>query len=125
MSKPVDPRSPAIYLAVQRAALVLLKRETAVAEAVAVLADAIAAGDAGATPRENVKAIRQSRQEAMLAELERYEQQGRRTAAARLVARKFAADPSDRVELASLARKLRRWRDEKKGHCPSRPPNRI
>jgi hypothetical protein len=120
----VDPRSPAIYLAVQRAALVLLKRETAVAEAVAVLRDAIAGGaPADATPRENVKAIRQSRREAMLAEMERYEQQGRGTAAATRVAQKFAADPLDPIEVESIARKLRRWRRQKSGHCPSAGEN--
>jgi hypothetical protein len=121
MSKPVDPRSPAIFLAVQRAALVLLKRETASAEAIAVLAAAMA-GDtpADVTPRENIKAVRRSRREKMLDELARHERRDR-ISAVNLVARAFAADKHDPVEVASLERKLRRWRDkrdEKNGHCP-------
>jgi len=54
----------------------------------------------------------------MVAELVRHEQEGRGRAAAMLVARKFAGDPLDPIEVESIARKLRRWRRKKFGHCP-------
>lgn len=71
------------------------------------------------TPREALAALSRSRREQMLDELARYERQGRGRAAAMLVARNFASDKHNSVEVASLARKLRRWRDEKSGQCPN------
>jgi ribosome biogenesis protein Tsr3 len=124
MSEPVtrhrsDPRHAAVERAVKTAAMALLARDRTVAEVVAALTDAVAAiSPADVSPREGVAAVRQSRRNAMLAELECLIQRGRGRAAPMLVARKFAADPHDMVEVASLARKLRRWRREKNGHCP-------
>jgi hypothetical protein len=114
-----DPRQATVERAVKAAALALLARDQTPAEVVASLTDAVAAiSPADTTPREGVAAVRQSRRGAMLAELERLERQGRGRAAAMVVAGKFAADPHDDVEVASLARKLRRWRHKKNGHCP-------
>jgi hypothetical protein len=130
MSEPVtrgDRRHAAVERAVRAAALALLARDQTVAEIVAALADAVGA-DVPAdniTPRESVAAVRQSRREQMVVELERLEQEGRGRPAAMLVARKFAAEARDPVEVASLARKLRRWRREKNGHCPVAAPETI
>jgi len=114
-----DPRQAAVERAVKSAALALLARDQTIAEVVAALTDAVAAiSPADATPREGVAAVRQSRTRAMLAELDCLIQRGRGRAAPMLVARKFAADPHDTVEVASLARKLRRWRSKINGQCP-------
>jgi hypothetical protein len=111
MSNAVDPRQASVERAVKAAALALLARDQTVAEVVAALTNAVV-GDVPAdiTPRESVAAVRQSRREKMVAELIRLEQEGRGRPAAMLVARKFASDPRDPVEVESLARKLRRWR---------------
>jgi hypothetical protein len=129
VSEPVtrsDTRQAAVERAVKAAALALLSRDQTVAEVVAALTAAVA-GDVPAdiTPRESVAAVRQSRQEQMVVELVRLERQDRGRAAAMLVARKFAADARDPIEVASLARKLRRWRREKNGQCPVAAPETI
>jgi len=64
------------------------------------------------TPREIAAAARQARRRQMLDELARLESAGRGREAASIVAKKFARDPLDPVELASLAHQLRRWRNE-------------
>jgi hypothetical protein len=114
MSEPVtrsDPRLIAIERAIRGAALALLGRDQTVAEVVAALTNAVAGNaPADVTPRESVAAVRQSRREQMVAEVLRLEVQRRGRNAAMLVARKFASDPLDMVEVESLARKLRRWR---------------
>jgi hypothetical protein len=121
-----DPRQPAIERAVKAAALALLARDLTIAEVVAALSDAVAGEmDSGVTPRESVAAVRQSKRERMVAELVRLEQDGRARASAMVVARKFASDPRDPVEVESLARKLRRWRCEKNGQCPVSVPETI
>jgi hypothetical protein len=122
-----DPRqAAAIERAVRAAALALLARDRTVAEVVAALTDAVAGEvPADITPRESVAAVRQSRREKMVAELIRLEQEGRGRPAAMVVARRFAADARDPVEVASLARKLRRWRREKNGQCPVSVPETI
>jgi hypothetical protein len=73
---------------------------------------------ADVSPRDRDAALRQSGQQEMLAELLRLEREGRGRGAAMLVARKFARDSRDPVELDSHARQLRRWRRKKSGHCP-------
>jgi hypothetical protein len=106
-----DQRRASVERAVKAAALALLARDQTVAEVVAALARAVATdAPADVTPREDAAAARQSRREKMGAELDRLEQSGRGRSAAMLVARKFAGDPLDPVEVESLARKLRRWR---------------
>jgi thioesterase domain-containing protein len=115
-----DPRQAAVKRAVEAAAIALLARDQTVAEVVAALTDAVASiAPADVTPREGLAALRQSRREEMLDELARYERQGRGRDAAKMVARDFAADKRDAVEVASIARKLRRWRSEKNGQCPN------
>jgi hypothetical protein len=105
-----DARQAAIERAVRAVALGRLSE----VEAVAAIANAIAMP----TPRENAAAARQSLREKMLAGLSRLEAEGRGRSAVMLVARKFASDPLDPIEVESLARKLRRWRGEKNGHWP-------
>ena len=105
---PTDPRQAAIESAVRATALRLLARDQTVAQVVAALA--VVAGEAPITPRESIAVVRQSRRERMVAELERLERQGRGRAAPMVVARDFASDARDPIEVASLARKLRRWR---------------
>jgi hypothetical protein len=106
---PSDPRQAAVKRAVEAAAMALLARDQTVAEVVAALANAVdTIVPADVTPREGLAALRQSRRERMLDELERYERQGRGRAAVMLVARHFAADKHDPVEVASLRRKLNR-----------------
>ena len=114
-----DPRQAAVERAVKAAAMALLARDQTIAEVVSMLTDAVASiAPADITPREGLASVRQSRREQMLDELTRYEQQKRGRASVMMVARDFAADKHDNVEVASLARKLRRWRSEKTGHCP-------
>jgi hypothetical protein len=114
-----DPRQAAVERAIRAAAMAILARDQTVAEIVAKLTDAVAGiAPADFSPREGIAAVRQSRRKAMLAELEALTQRGRGRAAPMLLARKFAADPHDSVEVTSLARKLRRWRNEKFGRCP-------
>jgi hypothetical protein len=131
MSEPVtryrsEPRQPAIERAVRTATLALLARDQTVAEVVAALTEAVADEvPADITPRESVAAVRKLRRDTMVSELIRLEQEGRGRLAAMLVARKFASDPLDPIEVESLATKLRRWRREKNGQCPVSVPETI
>jgi hypothetical protein len=104
--------------AVRSAALALLSRARSVAEVIATLASAVDAAASGAvTPRERAATARKARRDEMVAETVRLEGAGRGRTAVMSVARKFARDPLDPVEVESLARSLRRWR-KKNGHCP-------
>lgn len=110
-------RSAVLERAVRDAALALIARDP-VAKVFATLAAAVEGVAAeGLTPRELTTAARQTRREEMLAELSRLEREGRGRAAVMLVARKFARNRLDPVEVASLARALRRWR-KKNGQRP-------
>jgi hypothetical protein len=114
-----DPRRASVERAVKAAAMALLARDQTVAEVVAALTNAVAGVvPADLTPRASVAAVRQSRREKMVSELIRLKREGRGRPAAMLVARKFAGDQLDPIEVESLARKLRRWRREKSGQCP-------
>jgi hypothetical protein len=119
-----DPRLAAIERVVRETTLKLWARDQTVAEIVAKLT-VVGEMLVDITPRDGAAAVRQSRRKAMLAELERIEQEGRGSAAAMLVARKFASDPLDPTEVESLATKLRRWRREKNGQCPVSVPETI
>jgi hypothetical protein len=113
-----DPHHAIIERAVRAAALALWAREQTVAEVTAALAAAVASdAPADITPRERVAEARHARREKMVAEVIRLEREGRGRSAVMLVARKFAHDSLDAVELESLARALRRWR-KKIGQCP-------
>jgi hypothetical protein len=72
----------------------------------------------GLTQREAASAARHARMEEMLGHIARLEATGKGRSACSLVARVYARDPFDPVEVESLARSLRRWRSEKNGHCP-------
>ena len=116
---PSDPRLAAVERAVKAAAMALLARERTIAEVFAGLTDAVdGIVPIDVTPREAVAALRRSRKEQMLDALARYERQGRKRDAAKLVARDFAADKRDAIEVASLVRNLHRWRNEKNRQCP-------
>lgn len=106
-----DARLTAIERAVREAALKLWARDDTVAEVVAKLT-VVTEMPSIATPRECAVAARQSRREKMLAALGRHEQDGRGRDAAMRVARDFAVDREDSVEVESLARQLRRWRQK-------------
>lgn len=88
----------------------MLARDRTIAEIVAALTKVAGDGTADLTPREMAETTRKSRREKMLAALVRLEQEGRGRSAAMSVARDFANDRRDAVEVESLARKLRRWR---------------
>lgn len=108
MSSP--PKSaPAIEHAVRIAAAAMLERGATRAEAIAI-ALASLDGAAPVTPRERVREGRQAQRERMLAEYADLVAAGREHEAASVVARKFAIDRHDPVEIDSLARKIRRWR---------------
>jgi hypothetical protein len=115
-------RQANIQRAVNAIAEAILARDIHISEVVAVLT---AANGNTATPRESVAAVRQTRREQMVADLERMELEGRGRAAVMLVARRFARDPLDPIEVDSLARNLRRWRREKSGQCPIPAPQKI
>jgi lipopolysaccharide biosynthesis protein len=105
-----DPRQPVAESTIRAVALDLLARGQAVAEIIAALTTVADEMPADITPREREAAAYQSRREAMIAALIRLEQQGRGRDAVKVVARDFARDRYDLIEVESLARKLSRWR---------------
>ena len=109
-----DPHQADVAHAVKVAALKQLAREIGIAESLAVVAAAVmgGTGDETATPRELTAAAHQVRRAEMLDELIRLEQKGCGRAGAMIVARKFARDKLDNVEVESLSRQLRRWREK-------------
>ena len=107
-----DPRLTAIEHAIRGAAKRLFSSGQTISEVVAVLAVAGEVPDT--TPRESAAAVR----ECMVAELRRLEQQGRSRGAVALIAGKFASDPLDPIEVDTLKRNLRRWKNKICGHCP-------
>jgi hypothetical protein len=107
-----DPRLIAIERAVRKTALELLERDETVADIVAKLA-VVSKMPSGISPREAAAAARRTRREEMLAELARYDREGRGRNAATLVARNFVVDRNDNIEVENLARQLRRWQRKK------------
>jgi hypothetical protein len=105
------PRLAAVEYAVKVKALAQLAREIGIAEALAAISAAKGgAEDETATPRESAAAARSTKRDEMVAELIRQEKEGRRRGAVRRVARDFALDRRDPIEVESNARNLRRWR---------------
>jgi hypothetical protein len=101
---PADPRLAAVQAALRAAAakaLEVMGRDEVIRLTVAALATA------DLTPRELAGEARRSRRDAMAAELARL---GGGRDAPMLVAKKFAVDARDPVELANLARSVRRLR---------------
>lgn len=120
-----DSRQAAIELAVKAAALALLSREIGISEALAVVAAAMGGTkDEAATPRELAAAGRQAYRERVVAEIVRIEKEGRRRAAASIVARLHAADVCDPIEVETLTNKFRRWRRSEKRACARLPARR-
>jgi hypothetical protein len=119
VSSDPQPRQAAIQRALNRIGQALLDRNFAVADAVLAAARTELSDVA---PRESAAALSRSRREEMMAELRRLEAEGRAREAPVIVARQFARDRADQVEIDSLARKLRRWRAQKSGQCPSVAP---
>jgi hypothetical protein len=113
------PRLARIERILRDQALKLLERENTIAEVAAALAAAVA-GEAPAdlTPRERKAKARRVLREKILAELGPLEAKGQGRAAPMLLAKKFARDPRDPVEVESLARNIRNWRREKFGNIP-------
>jgi hypothetical protein len=108
-----------VKASLQSSALALVARQATVTKAVASAAAAMSVdGARGVTPREKKQIDALARRERMLAEMSRLEEEGRSREAPMLVARAFAVDRRDPIEVESLARSLRRWRKEKIGHCP-------
>jgi hypothetical protein len=112
-------RAAAVERAVRAAANAILERDFTRAEIAAALARVSEAlvGDEQ-TPRERVAATRQADRDKMVAAMRRLGQAGRGRSAADAVARDFARDRRDPVEIESLKRKLRRWRKQNSGQCP-------
>ena len=109
----VNSRLGAVEYAVKVKTLAKLAREIGIAEAFAVISAAkVGAEDETATPRESAAAARRSKRDEMVAELIRQEREGRRRGAVRRVARDFAIDRRDPIEVESNARNLRRWREK-------------
>jgi hypothetical protein len=110
LSTPRDPRQVTIERHVRAAALALLARERTVVEVVAALATAVGEMPVDLTPREVVAAGRRAYRARVVAEIERLEKQGRGRAAASIIARSYAADVRDPIEVETLTNKFRRWR---------------
>lgn len=109
MAKFDDDRRAAVEAAVRTAAINVLSRSTAIGDAIAQVATALAGVDVDleATPRERIELARRARRAVMLAELDRLERSGHRRDAVGIVSRRYAVDPMERE---SLQRWLRRHR---------------
>jgi hypothetical protein len=116
---PNDRLLAAAERALKAISLRVLEREISVAEALAVVSIAKAAGpkDETASPRERAAVARQGHRASIVAEMVRREQEGKGRTAARDLARLNALDRHDPVEVDSLKSKYRRWRrEEKRSH---------
>ncbi len=117
-----DPRQAAVELAVKTATLALLSREIGISEALAAVATAMGGTNVEmATPRELAAAGRQAHRERVVADILRLEKEGRGRAAASIVARVYAADLHDPVEVETLTNKFRRWRRAERRACARLP----
>ena len=118
-----DPCEAAVQRAVRAASTALLARDQTIVEVVARLSEALASiAPSDTTPREAVAALKQSRKQQMLDALARYQAQGRGSSSVMLVARDFAADKHDDVELENLRRNLDRWRKGNPDNVRKPPP---
>jgi hypothetical protein len=129
-----DPHLAAVESALKAATLALKKRDRPAVERAIMAIASLALGqpaieateDQACTRREIATAVRTSRRKAMLAELERLKKLGHGRCAPMLAAKKFAMDPLDPVEVASLAQKIRRWlREEIRTVCVSPPKTQV
>jgi hypothetical protein len=118
-----DPRQPAIEHAIKMAATSLLARQIGISEALAAVTTAMGgANDETATPRELAAAGRQAHRAQVVAEIVRFEKEGRgRAAAVLFLARLHAADKHDPIEVETLKNKFRRWRRAERRACARLP----
>jgi hypothetical protein len=104
-------RLGAVEYAVKVKALAELAREIGIGEALAVIGAAKAASDdERATPRELAAAGRHAYRAQVVADIARFEKEGRARDAVLFVARTNAADKHDPIEVETLKNKFRRWR---------------
>jgi hypothetical protein len=121
----LDPRLVAVEYAVKVKALAELAREIGISEALAVIAAAKGrTEDETVTPRELAEAGRQAYRAQVVADIARFEKEGRARDAVLIVARNNAADKHDPIEVETLTNKFRRWRRaELKRACARLPAN--
>ena len=122
MSDPVtratnDRLQAAVERAVRASASALLARQISVSEALASVAAVMGGDGTTATPRELVAVGRQEHRSQVIAQMMRLENEGRRRDAALIVARRYAADVRDPIEVETLKNKFRRWRRAEKRAC--------
>jgi hypothetical protein len=102
-----------VQYALKAKALAQLAREIGIAEALAVIKAAKEVpDDETATPRELAADDRRAKRDEMMAELIRQEKEGRRRGAVKRIARDYALDRRDPIEVETNARNLRRWREK-------------
>jgi hypothetical protein len=116
-----------VQYALKAKALAQLAREIGIAEAVAVIKAAKEVPeDETATPRELAAELAGAKRDEMMAELIRQEKEGRRRGAVRRVARDYALDRHDPIEVETNERNLRRWRKKNlRTMSESCPRNRL
>jgi hypothetical protein len=102
-----------VQYALKAETLARLAREIGIGEALALIKAAKeVAEDETPTPRESAAAAHRSKRDEMVTELIRQEKEGRRRGAVMRIARDFASDPRDPIEVDTNARNLRRWREK-------------
>lgn len=117
-ARTTDPRQAAVERAVKAAATALLARDIGISEALAAVATAMGdTKDETATPREIAATGRQAHRAQVVAQIMRLENEGRGRAAASIVARMYAADVRDPIEVETLTNKFRRWRRTERRAC--------
>jgi hypothetical protein len=109
-----DLRQAAVKHSVKVRALAQLTLEIGVSEALKVIGAAM-----DRTPREIAASARRAYREMIIAEIVRFENQGRRRDAVSLVVDDRVADRNDPVEVEILKDKFRRWRraEEKRANA--------
>ena len=126
----VNSRLGAVEYAVKVAALAKLAREIGISEALAVIGATRAmdgTSDETATPRELAAAGRHAHRAQVVADIARFEKEGRARDAVLFVARTNAADKHDPIEVETLKNKFRRWRrvELKRAHARLPAPKSI
>jgi len=119
-----DPRRTAVERAVRTAAAALVSREIDISAALAVFAAAMRGNGAEAvtaTPREIAAAERLAHRARVVDEMVLLESQGRGRSAADIVARRYAADVKDPIEMETLKNKFRRWWCAEEKRANARP----
>jgi hypothetical protein len=112
-----------VQYALKAKLLAQIAREIGIAEAVALIKAAKEVPEAEApTPRELAADDRRAKRDEMMAELIRQEKGGSGRGAVKRIARDYALDRRDPIEVETNARNLRRWRGKNCGQCPNPVP---